>query len=275
MSLNRFVLVSVAAALGMSSPAFAEAPPPQFTKVTVEGKASAKPEKTKVEKTKGAKADAKSKAAKKKDKDKPVQVARAEPRQQSGSLFSFLFGPKIEPVSEETRLRDEELKARQAKKKPFKVDPKFEPQSVSFSGYKTGTIVVDPQNKFLYLVESPFKARRYGIAVGREGLEFKGTATIAEKQEWPRWIPTKEMIARDPKQYAKYKDGMDGGPDNPLGARALYLYQGKRDTRIRIHGTTQPWTIGTAASNGCFRMTNEHVMDLYGRVKIGAQVVVL
>ena len=267
MSLHRFVLLSVAAAFGMASPAFAEAPPPDFSQLKFE-KVEAKP------KASPSNGEGKERADRKKRGEKPVETAGAEP-QKRPCLFQALFSPKAEPVSEATRLRDEEMKTRTAKKKPVMIDPKFEPQKVSFRGYRTGTIVVDTQNKFLYLVESPFSARRYGIAVGREGLEFKGTATIADKQEWPRWIPTKEMIERDPKQYARYKDGMDGGPDNPLGARALYLYQGKVDTRIRIHGTTQPWTIGTAASNGCFRMVNEHVMDLYSRVKVGTQVIVM
>lgn len=171
-----------------------------------------------------------------------------------------------------------------AKKKPsasnvgqgkYNIDPKFRPQVVSFSGYPDGTIVVDPAKRFLYLVESAGSARRYGIAVGKVGMEFKGTGTISAKREWPRWIPTKEMIERSPAQYARYKNGMDGGMGNPLGSRAMYLFQGNKDTYIRIHGTTQPWTIGSSASNGCFRMINEDVMDLYDRVSLGANVVVL
>lgn len=180
---------------------------------------------------------------------------------------------KTAALSEGTRKNDEIVARKKSKK--YSVAAKYQPQIVSYSGYKAGTIVIDTKNKFLYLVERWGKARRYGVAVGREGLEFRGKAKIYEKQEWPRWIPTKDMIRRQPGKYAKYKDGMDGGPNNPLGARALYLYQGKVDTRIRIHGTTQPWTIGKAASNGCFRMVNEHVIDLYGRVKVGAEVVVL
>ena len=113
------------------------------------------------------------------------------------------------------------------------------------------------------------------LAVGREGLQFKGTASIGDKQEWPRWIPTLDMQKREPKHYGQYKDGMPGGLSNPLGARAMYVYQGKRDTHIRIHGTIQPSSIGTSASNGCFRMYNDQVMDLYRRVKIGTPVVVL
>ncbi len=160
-------------------------------------------------------------------------------------------------------------------KNKYGIDPKYMPQEVPFTGYKAGTIVIDPKDKFLYLVESPFTARRYGIAVGKEGLEFKGTARIQTKREWPRWIPTKEMIEREPAHYAKYENGMDGGPGNPLGARALYLSQGNKDTHVRIHGTIQPWTIGSSASNGCFRMVNDHVIDLYNRVSVGTEVVVL
>lgn len=157
----------------------------------------------------------------------------------------------------------------------YNIDPRYHAQTVSFSGYKPGTIVIDPAKYFLYFVETSTTARRYGIAVGRVGMEFKGKATVDAKREWPRWIPTKDMIERNPAQYARYKNGMDGGPGNPLGSRAMYLFQGNKDTYIRIHGTTQPWTIGSPASNGCFRMTNEDVMDLYDRVGMGAEVVVL
>lgn len=160
-------------------------------------------------------------------------------------------------------------------KKTYILDAKFEPQRVAFSGYASGSIIIDSGQKFLYLMETPFSARRYGVAVGKEGLAFKGTVVVGSKQEWPRWIPTKEMIERDPKQYSKHSGGMDGGPGNPLGARAIYLYEGKKDTYLRIHGTTQPWTIGTAASNGCFRMVNEHVIDLYSRVSVGTKVTVI
>ncbi len=164
---------------------------------------------------------------------------------------------------------------RKPNKKTWTIDAKFEPQTVSFTGYKAGTIVIDPQQKFLYHVQSGFSARRYGVAVGKDGLDYHGTVTVGRMAEWPRWIPTKEMIERSPEKYAKYADGMDGGPENPLGARAIYLYDGGKDTYLRIHGTTQPWTIGTAASNGCFRMVNEHVMELFSRVTVGTQVVVL
>ncbi|MEC6999457.1 L,D-transpeptidase [Brucella abortus] len=162
-----------------------------------------------------------------------------------------------------------------AKANKYSIDPKFRPQDVTFTGYKPGTIVIDPKQRFLYLVETSTTARRYGIAVGKQGLEFQGKATISAKREWPRWIPTKEMIERDPAHYGRFKNGMDGGPGNPLGSRAMYLFQGNKDTYIRIHGTVQPWTIGSSASNGCFRMINEDVMDLYDRVTLGTEVVVL
>jgi lipoprotein-anchoring transpeptidase ErfK/SrfK len=203
--------------------------------------------------------------------------AAVAPRKSSSGLFAGLFGGTSSTsvaYLPETRALDSVLAKKQAKK-PFKVRPEFEPQVVEFSGYEPGTIVINTAERRLYLVDSRSTARRYAIAVGREGLQFKGTTTVGDKQEWPRWIPTKEMQQREPKKYGQYKDGMAGGPDNPLGARAIYLYQGKKDTHLRIHGTNQPQTIGTSASNGCFRMINEHVMDLYRRVRIGAPVVIL
>jgi lipoprotein-anchoring transpeptidase ErfK/SrfK len=165
---------------------------------------------------------------------------------------------------------------KKSSRKPFTIDPMFEPQQVDFySLFLPGTIVVNSSQKFLYLVEPGNKARRYGVAIGMEGLGWTGTARIKGKVEWPSWKPTPDMLKRSPEKYSRYKDGMKGGEGNPLGARAMYLYQGKRDTQIRIHGTTQPWTIGSAASNGCFRMVNEHIIDLYERVKYGAPVIVI
>lgn len=153
---------------------------------------------------------------------------------------------------------------------------KWLPQNVSYrSQYSAGTIVVDPRNHFLYLVVSNRRARRYGVGVGKAGLAFKGSATIKRKAEWPSWTPTQNMIRREPKKYARYAGGVPGGPGNPLGARALYLYKGSRDTYYRIHGTTQPSSIGRSVSNGCIRMVNDHVIDLYKRVPIGSRVVVI
>jgi lipoprotein-anchoring transpeptidase ErfK/SrfK len=163
-----------------------------------------------------------------------------------------------------------------AKKKRFKLDRKYEPQRVAFGAdYAPGTIVVDPGNRFLYLIEDDSFATRYGVGVGRAGLELKGTAYVARKAKWPFWRPTGEMIRRQPKKYARYADGMRGGPNNPLGARALYLYRGRNDTMYRIHGTNQPSSIGRAVSNGCVRMLNAHVEELYERVPVGTFVVIL
>lgn len=201
---------------------------------------------------------------------------RSEAREQpQPGFFQALFGGAPQSrMLPETRALDAVLERKQGNKK-FKVKSDFEPQSVAFSGYSRGTIVIDTSSRYLYLIESSSSARRYAIAVGREGLEFKGSGKVGDKQEWPRWIPTLDMQKREPKKYGQYKDGMPGGPENPLGARAIYLYQGKKDTHIRIHGTNQPQTIGTNSSNGCFRMVNDHVMDLYGRVKMGAEIVVM
>lgn len=162
-----------------------------------------------------------------------------------------------------------------AKYRDFKLDPRFEPQRVRFSGYAPGTLVVDPRNHFLYWADRPGRALRYGVGVGRAGLAFRGDAVIRRKAKWPSWRPTDNMIRREPHKYAKYANGVPGGPGNPLGARALYLYRGERDTMYRIHGTTQPWSIGQSVSNGCIRMLNAHVEDLYERVPIGTRVVVL
>lgn len=211
-------------------------------------------------------------------KEKVVEVAvlankgqlRSEVQKPKGFFASVFGGPQ--ELLPETKALDGALGQ---KKKKFKLKDEFQPQTVSFSGYSRGTIVIDPKKRFLYYVESAKTARRYAIAVGREGLAFTGTATVGDKQEWPRWTPTKAMQQREPGKYGRYKDGMDGGLENPLGARAIYLYQGKRDTHIRIHGTTQPQSIGSAASNGCFRMINEHVIELYNKVRLGTKVVVL
>jgi lipoprotein-anchoring transpeptidase ErfK/SrfK len=138
---------------------------------------------------------------------------------------------------------------------------------VSFSGYDPGTIVISTKEKRLYLVLDDGTALKYGIGVGKQGFAWKGTQTISRKAEWPSWTPPKEMIARRP----ELPDRMDGGLNNPLGARALYL----GSTLYRIHGTNEPNSIGKAVSSGCIRMANPDVMDLYGRVGVGTKVVVL
>lgn len=134
-----------------------------------------------------------------------------------------------------------------------------------------GTLVVDTVSKHLYLVKSDGEAIQYGIGVGREGFAWKGTATVQRKAEWPAWVPPSDMLKRRPDLPRR----MEGGMENPLGARALYLFQGNKDTMFRIHGTNEPDTIGKAVSSGCIRMMNADVIDLYQRVSVGAKVVVL
>lgn len=134
-----------------------------------------------------------------------------------------------------------------------------------------GTIVIDTRSRHLYLVQPGGAAIQYGIGVGRQGFEWRGVARVGRKSEWPRWIPPKEMLKRRP----DLPDQMDGGLENPLGARALYLFQGEKDTLFRIHGTNEPDTIGQAVSSGCIRMMNADVIDLYQRVSVGTRVVVL
>lgn len=153
------------------------------------------------------------------------------------------------------------------------------PQEVRIKkDFQPGQMLILPRSYYLYYVTEPRKAYRYGVGVGKAGLEFTGTATIDVKKEWPTWRPTNEMIERDPHLYTKFIDTdyiMPGGAGNPLGARALYLFQNGKDTYFRIHGTTQPNTIGQSVSNGCIRMLNEHVADLYERVPVGTVVTVL
>lgn len=157
----------------------------------------------------------------------------------------------------------------------FTLDPRLRRQRVSYDGGEApGTIVVDTSERFLYFVEEGGQATRYGVAVGEEGLTFKGRAKIGRKAEWPSWTPTANMIRRKP-HLAKYAGGVPGGENNPLGARALYLYRNGRDTMFRIHGTNEPWLIGTAVSNGCIRLTNEGIIDLYERTPVGAPVLVI
>jgi lipoprotein-anchoring transpeptidase ErfK/SrfK len=160
-------------------------------------------------------------------------------------------------------------------------DPAFARTTVAYpSREKPGTIVVDPGSHFLYLVQSGGQAIRYGVGVGSEGFGWSGLAVVHNKQEWPDWYPPAEMLARKPELLQHMSrlqsgTGMPGGPDNPIGARALYLWQGNKDTLYRIHGTNEPWTIGHNVSSGCIRLTNDDVADLYDRVAPGTKVIVL
>jgi lipoprotein-anchoring transpeptidase ErfK/SrfK len=170
-------------------------------------------------------------------------------------------------------LTDQVAFAQPKKLKPKReIDPKFLPQEVSYDGAeKAGTIVIDTDQKFLYLVQGDGSARRYGVGVGKEGFVWKGSEKITRKAEWPSWRPPAEMIARVRRQEGRILPvHMEGGPENPLGARAMYL----GSTLYRIHGTNQPWTIGSNVSSGCIRMRNEDVVDLYERVGVGTRVVV-
>jgi lipoprotein-anchoring transpeptidase ErfK/SrfK len=134
-----------------------------------------------------------------------------------------------------------------------------------------GSIVIDSDSRYLYFVLPGGRAIRYGVTVGEEALSWYGIARVGRKEEWPSWVPTAEIK----KRIAGLPDRVDGGPANPMGARGIYLYQGNKDTLFRIHGTNQPELIGQAISSGCIRMTNEDVIDLYNKVKVGTIVVVL
>lgn len=155
-----------------------------------------------------------------------------------------------------------------------KVAARFRPRDMKFETTEgVGTIIVETDKKMLYLVLGNGKARRYGVGVGKDGFRWAGTATVKRKAKWPTWTPTKEQIERVP-TYKQWAGGYPGGPYNPLGARALYLFEGDRDTQYRIHGTTEPWSIGKRVSSGCLRMLNIDIVDLYDRVEIGAKVIV-
>lgn len=164
-------------------------------------------------------------------------------------------GPAVDPMLEQAR-------------PDIRIDPRFMRQEVEYRGGEPpGTIVIDTPNYFLYLVGENGRAVRYGIGVGRPGFTWSGVHTVSAKKEWPDWVPPKEMLERQP--YLPHF--MPGGPNNPLGARAMYL----GSTLYRIHGSNEPWTIGHNVSSGCIRMRNPDVIDLYSRVKVGAKVVVL
>ncbi|MFC0199482.1 L,D-transpeptidase [Paracoccus rhizosphaerae] len=165
--------------------------------------------------------------------------------------------------------------AQSAPAAPVAADPYVPTEVAIRDDFEVGSIVVVSRDFFLYHVVAPGRAIRYGVAVGKDELVWKGKATIGRKVEWPSWRPTQDMIERNPDAYQKYADGMPGGPKNPLGARALYLYNAQgQDTAIRIHGTTDPGSIGRAVSNGCLRMRNEAVISLFDQVPVGTPVYV-
>jgi lipoprotein-anchoring transpeptidase ErfK/SrfK len=227
----------------------------------------------------------------------PVRTAYNQRSGMGGGFIEFLFGgegqgqaqtqtyyPQQQPVYQQqpayygdprlAPMGDPQMQgqgmvqqdAADPRQRPF--DPRYEKQLVDYSGKEgAGTIVVDTPNKFLYLVQADGKALRYGIGVGRPGFTWSGVKTISAKREWPDWTPPAEMLARRP----DLPRHMVGGPENPLGARAMYL----GSSLYRIHGSNEPWTIGTNVSSGCIRMRNDDVIDLYGRVNVGTRVVVI
>ncbi len=215
----------------------------------------------------------------------PIRVAYAERSNMGGGFIEFLFGggqspevqyyqPRYEPMPAARRdlppMDPQEMRQGDVSIEPGRpgVDPKFAKQVVAYHGrHAPGTVVIDTPNKFLYLVQGNGQALRYGIGVGKPGFEWSGVKTISAKKEWPAWTPPPEMLKRRP----DLPRHMEGGPQNPLGARAMYL----GSSLYRIHGSNEPWTIGTAVSSGCIRMRNEDVIDLYERVNVGTRVVVI
>jgi lipoprotein-anchoring transpeptidase ErfK/SrfK len=227
----------------------------------------------------------------------PIRIASADNSNMGGGFIQFLFGdgqqqggryeqqpayqqqpvyqqqpsydaqrPLLPQAADPQQAYPQQEEASDPTQRPF--DPKFEKQLVEYHGKEgAGTIVVDTPNKFLFLVQGDGKALRYGIGVGKPGFTWSGVKQITAKKEWPDWTPPAEMLQRRP----DLPRHMEGGPQNPLGARAMYL----GSTLYRIHGSNEPWTIGTNVSSGCIRMRNQDVIDLYGRVNVGARVIVL
>jgi lipoprotein-anchoring transpeptidase ErfK/SrfK len=197
--------------------------------------------------------------------DGPAQGERYQQQPAYQQQPSYESGRPMSPMEPQQMLRQQEDASDPAQRA---FNPKFEKQLVEYHGKEgAGTIVVDTPNKFLYLVQEDGKAMRYGIGVGRPGFTWSGVKQISAKKEWPAWTPPPEMLARRP----DLPRHMEGGPQNPLGARAMYL----GSSLYRIHGSNEPWTIGTNVSSGCIRMRNQDVIDLYGRVNVGARVVVI
>jgi lipoprotein-anchoring transpeptidase ErfK/SrfK len=189
-----------------------------------------------------------------------------------GLLLGGCMQATLAPSSDASlTARDRQLLAH-APYAPASIPESFRRHIVDYSRREVpGTILVDTDARYLYYVLPGGKAIRYGVAVGEEAMAFSGVASVGRMAEWPDWVPTPEIQAR----LGPYPPRVPGGPANPLGARALYLYAGNKDTLYRIHGTNQPEYIGQAISSGCIRMTNEDVVDLFGRVRLGATVIVL
>jgi lipoprotein-anchoring transpeptidase ErfK/SrfK len=214
-----------------------------------------------------------------------VRMAAADHANMGGGFIEFLFGEgpgqgeryqqqpayqqsqrPLLPQGEPQQGFPQQEAVSDPTQRPF--DPKYEKQLVEYHGKESpGTIIIDTPNKFLFLVEGDGKALRYGVGVGKPGFAWSGVKQISAKKEWPDWTPPAEMLVRRP----DLPRHMEGGPQNPLGARAMYL----GSSLYRIHGSNEPWTIGTNVSSGCIRMRNQDVIDLYGRVNVGARVVVI
>jgi lipoprotein-anchoring transpeptidase ErfK/SrfK len=190
----------------------------------------------------------------------------------AGLLLGGCMQSTIEPASDANlKPRDRELLAHAPYAKA-NIPEQYQRHIVEYPRKEApGTIVVDSDARYLYYVLPGGKAIRYGVTVGEEALAWSGVARVGAKEEWPSWVPTPEIK----KRIAGLPNFVSGGPHNPMGARALYLYEGNKDTLYRIHGTNQPEYIGQAISSGCIRLTNEDIIDLYNRVKLGTTVVVL
>jgi lipoprotein-anchoring transpeptidase ErfK/SrfK len=198
-------------------------------------------------------------------------VYRTQPQKQRNAVFGYQGKPR-QAAAPNARQQASVARVKPQPATP-QIDPRFLPQMVDYeTKHKPGTIVIDTNNRYLYFVTGNGQARRYGVGVGKPGFEWAGTHKITRKAEWPDWRPPREMIERVRAQEGRILPvHMEGGPANPLGARAMYL----GSTLYRIHGTNQPWTIGQAVSSGCIRMRNEDVIDLYERAKVGGKVIVI
>ncbi len=202
---------------------------------------------------------------------RPIEARRrakaAKPAATASSRRGSIFGARRNGSRQSVQTA-----RRAAPPPPRIINPKYLPAVIAYdTAQKPGTIIIDPHARYLYHIQEGGKAQRYGVGVGRQGFGWSGAVKIGRKAEWPRWTPPAEMRKRQPELPAS----VDGGLNNPLGARALYLFDGGRDTLYRIHGSNEPWTIGQAVSSGCIRMRNQDVTELYGRVGVGTRVIVL
>jgi lipoprotein-anchoring transpeptidase ErfK/SrfK len=202
------------------------------------------------------------------DRAEPAQQVAVQRSNMGGGFFEMLFSgpPRGQPAYQAPP--GEPYYSQSDAGAPAALNPRYLKQEVSYDGNEApGTIIINTPERLLYLVEGGGRALRYGIGVGRPGFTWAGVHNVTNKREWPDWTPPDDMLKRRP----DLPRHMEGGPENPLGARAMYL----GSTLYRIHGSNEPWTIGTAVSSGCIRMRNEDVIDLYDRVKVGAKVVVI